>query len=154
MQFLRVVHLSACLEAPSGFTNDHSHVPEASKDLVFIQKKLTFSIAMTEILQTFTRQMPLGITIIYLTVFFDLSRRCDCISYFYSAHHSIFCISFQLGQLVIPVFWHLFLPILFCVFWRHQRSPSNATSATKASSKLSLCLNKMGYGDTTHLMIV
>jgi len=42
MQFLRVVHLSACLEAPSGFTNDHSHVPEASKDLVFIQKNWPF----------------------------------------------------------------------------------------------------------------
>jgi len=28
--------------------------------------------------------------------------------------------SFYLGQLVIPVFCHLFLSVLFSVFWRHQ----------------------------------
>ena len=49
-------------------------------------------------------EMSLGITIIYVAVFSDLYRRCSCISYFYSAFHSIFFISFYFGQLVIPVF--------------------------------------------------
>ena len=38
----------------------------------------------------------------------------------YLAFCTFFCISFYLGQLVIPVFCLLFLSILFSVFWRHQ----------------------------------
>jgi len=31
MQFLRVTHLSTCLQTPSSWTNDHCHITEASK---------------------------------------------------------------------------------------------------------------------------
>ena len=43
MQFLRVNQLSACLEAPSWWTNDDCYASEASKNPIFIQKRFLAS---------------------------------------------------------------------------------------------------------------
>jgi len=43
MQFLRVNQFSACLEAPSWWTNDDYYTSEASKNHVFIQKRFLAS---------------------------------------------------------------------------------------------------------------
>jgi len=54
MQFVTVTRLSPCLEASSLRTNDDWYVSEASKNHVFIGKKiLTFFVVAAEILQPF-----------------------------------------------------------------------------------------------------
>ena len=61
MQFLRVSQLSACLEAPSWWTDDDCYASEASKKPIFIQKRsLASSLLLSLLLYRFvvTKRSP------------------------------------------------------------------------------------------------